>query len=279
VQIYEIVAIAAIALAVVAIAGLALVLRRLQRYHRNQHVILGSRGNVDIIEHVSALDEKLSNVRVALEDLMLVARDHDVRLDGTLSRVGIVRFDAYHDLGGRQSTVVAFLNSHGDGVTITTVVSRDFARMYVKLLKAGVPDIPLAPEEAEAVEQARGSAPFVLRPRAEGGTIPEESAEDEAEALPEGAPIANGLPGRRPQSDREVARENRMRRREGMPLVDDKVLPSARGWDSPETLTPPGASLAERFVQERKQSLGQGDDDTEEWLSGTAKADEDSREL
>ena len=48
---------------------------------------------------------------MALEDLTLAARDHDVRIDGTLSRVGIVRFDAYHDLGGRQSTAVAFLNA------------------------------------------------------------------------------------------------------------------------------------------------------------------------
>jgi len=82
---------------------------------------------VDIVEHVAGLDEKLTNVRVALEDLALAARDHDVRIDSTLSRVGIVRFDAYYDLGGRQSTAVAFLNSLGDGVVITTVVSRDFA--------------------------------------------------------------------------------------------------------------------------------------------------------
>ena len=94
-----------------------------------------------------------------------MARDHDVRIDGTLSRIGVVRFDAYQDLGGRQSAAVAFLNASDDGVVITTVVSRDFARMYVKLIKDGTPDIPLAPEEIEAVEQARGAGPFTIRPR------------------------------------------------------------------------------------------------------------------
>ena len=146
--------------------------RQLQRYQRNQHVIMGSRGNVDIVEHVAAIDDKLANMRVALEDLTLVARDHDVRIDGTLSRVGVVRFDAYQDLGGRQSTAVAFLNSQGNGVVITTVVSRDFARMYVKLLKDGQPDIPLAPEEKEAVDQARGAGPFTIRPRVGQPWIP-----------------------------------------------------------------------------------------------------------
>ncbi len=102
------------------------------------------------------MDDKLANMRVALEDLTLVARDHDVRIDGTLARVGVVRFDAYHDLGGRQSAAVAFLNSLGNGVVITSVVSRDFARMYVKLLKDGQPDIPLAPEETGSLRPGPG---------------------------------------------------------------------------------------------------------------------------
>jgi hypothetical protein len=135
VQGFEVLAVLALAAAIAAGVGLFLVFRRLQRYHRNQYVIMGSRGNVDIVEHVAAVDDKLANMRVALEDLTLVARDHDVRIDGTLSRVGVVRFDAYQP-GGRQSAAVAFLNSlwqrGGDHCNV-----RDFARMYVKLLRMG----------------------------------------------------------------------------------------------------------------------------------------------
>ncbi|MFH0916400.1 MAG: DUF4446 family protein [bacterium] len=263
VQAFQIVAVVAIAVAAAAGAGLALVYKRLQRYQRNQHVIMGSRGTVDIVEHVSAVDEKLTNVRVALEDLTLAARDHDVRIDNTLSRVGIVRFDAYQDLGGRQSTAVALLNSLGDGVVITTVVSRDFARMYVKLLKDGVSDIPLAPEESEALEQARGSGPFTIRPRVEGDPGNGEGIETEAEVLPADVPVSVGLPGRRPQNDRELARENRRRRRQGLPLVEDAVVPSATGWVEPQTPSRADGSLAERFLHERKtkRRRPEGDDD------------------
>jgi len=264
VQIFEIVTVVAIVLAVAAAAGLAFVYMRLQRYQRNQHVIMGSRGTVDIVEHVAAVDEKLTNVRLALEDLTLATRDHDVRIDGSLSRIGIVRFDAYYDLGGRQSTALAFLNSLGDGVVITTVVSRDFARMYVKLLKGGEPDIPLAPEEIEAIDQARGSSPFTIRPRAEGasdnGSGPESAVEDADQGA--AAPLATGLPGRRGDSEREVARENRRRLRKGLPAVEE-VVPSAKGWDGIET--PSADSLAERFIQERKQSFPQTGEAEEDW--------------
>jgi len=241
-QAFEVVAIVAIVVAVGAGAGLALVYRRLQRYLQNQRLIMGPRGNVDIVEHVAAVDDKVGNLRLAVEDLTLAVRDHDVRIDNSLSRVGVVRFDAYEDLGGRQSTAVAFLNPLGNGVVITTVVSRDFARMYVKLLKEGVPDIPLAPEEIEAVEQARGSAPFTILPRPETvGQKPEEK-ETAGGAAAVGAPSATGLPGRRRADERELARENRRRQRQGLPPLDDLVVPSALGWPQPATpapVTPP----------------------------------------
>lgn len=269
-QLFEIIAVVAIVVAVAAGVGLALVYRRLQRYQRNQHVIMGSRGTVDIVEHVASVDEKLTNVRIALEDLTLAARDHDVRIDNTLSRIGIVRFDAYYDLGGRQSTAIAFLNSLGDGVVITNVVSRDFARIYVKLIRDGEPDIKLAPEEEEAVAQARGSAPFTIRPRVEGSST-NEPPEDDNQPAP-GAPIAIGLPGLRPDDDRELARENRRRKREGLPLVDGKVVASARGWDELET--PSSSSLAERYVQQRKQTYQRpADDDQDRELADDLRED------
>ncbi|MCE5254486.1 MAG: DUF4446 family protein [Actinomycetia bacterium] len=276
-QVFEIVAIVAIVLAVAAGIGLALVYRRLQRYQRNQHVIMGSRGTVDIVEHVAAVDEKLTNVRLALEDLTLLARDHDVRIDSSLSGVGIVRFDAYYDLGGRQSTAVAFLNHLGDGVVITTVVSRDFARMYVKLLKGGESDIPLAPEEIEAIEQARGSGPFTIRPRPEGAQAAGVTGETESPSP--GAPMSTGLPGLRADTERELDRENRRRRRKGLPLVEEQVVPSARGWDEPQT--PAAGSLADRFVKERRQSLRHagGTDTEDDRLAPVRDKDGDGREL
>ena len=275
-QAFEIVAIAAIVIAAAAGVGLALVYRRLQRYQHNQHVIMGSRGTVDIVEHVTTLDEKLVNMRVALEDLTLAVRDHDVRLDSSFSRVGIVRFDAYQDLGGRQSTAVALLNSQGDGVVITTVVSRDFARMYVKLLKEGGPDIPLAPEESEAVEQARGSGPFTILPRVDGGLANSLGTDKGVDLEEEEVPVSVGIPGRRPRNDREVARENRRRKRRGLPPVEEVVVPSAKGWEEPQTPTPAGATLADQFLEEQKAAR-RGADNGAEYTGSQGEVDD--REL
>jgi hypothetical protein len=258
VQVFEIVAAIAIIAAVATGAGLFLVYKRLDQYQRNQHVILGSRGTVDIVEHVASVDEKVGNLRLALEDLTVAVRDHDVRIDTCLSRVGVVRFDAYEDLGGRQSTTMACLNSLGDGAIITTVVSRDFSRMYVKLLKNGEPDIPLAPEEAEALEQAKGSGPFVIRPRPQTDTTDGfVKPADETTAIALDAPASLGLPGKRKDSDRALARENRRRKRHGLPpLEQETTVASAAGWTKPHTPNPAAATSEPHNDLERETGDG-----------------------
>jgi hypothetical protein len=291
VQSNEVFAVLAIGLSLISITGLAVVGVMLRGYRRNQRVIMGSRGTVDVAEHMAIVDDKLTNLRLAVEDLTLTARDHGVRIDGTLSHVGIVRFDAYRDLGGRQSTAVAFMNSSNDGVVITTVVSREFARMYVKLVKDGVGDIPLAPEENEAVQQARRATPFVIKPVIEAVEGAQAGGGADLEMLGEGEPMVVSLPGpyeREDEEARQAERENRRRRREGMELIEHADLaPSTQGWAAPETPAAAGASMAEQFVQQRKRGkkgkapvedaaretyLSQEDD---EWTAATVARQDD----
>jgi hypothetical protein len=224
-------ALAGALLGAAALIFLVVVNSRLKRLQRQQRVILGNRGETDLIGHIADLDEKVDHLRLALEDLAVSAKDHEVRIDGCLARIGMVRFDAYEDLGGRQSTSVAFLDSRETGVVVTTVVSREFARMYVKMVKDGRPDVPLAPEETEALDQARarGAAPFTVRPRLEqilqerGVTTaePETGDEDQPDADEEEAAL------------RALERENRRRVRRGLPALDElPPAPSSLGWSA-----------------------------------------------
>jgi hypothetical protein len=70
-----------------------------------------------------------------------------------------VRYDALEGTGGRQSVSVALLNARGNGVVLTAIQDRDYARIYVKELRDGVADLELAPEERRAVEAAGGTPP------------------------------------------------------------------------------------------------------------------------
>ena len=229
-DIAEIIAGVAVAIAVAAVVLVYFMFRRVNALQADQRAILGPKGApTDIIAYSGQLSSRIERLREALETLSLEVRDHEVRIDGCVSRVGMVRFDAYNDTGGRQSTAVGLLTAKDDGLVLTTVVSRDFARIYVKIIKDGEADIPLAPEEQEALDQARarGSAPFTIRPRPAPA---DRSALEEAAAVP--------LIGEVEEEKVALERENRHRRRQGLPPLESLPDRDDLGWPQLQPLEP-----------------------------------------
>jgi Protein of unknown function (DUF4446) len=141
--------------AAVALAGLVVWLtltgRRLQA---GQRAVLGPHGRRDLVEHTEMLEEQVRNLRDAVEMLTGSVEDYRHDLDGSLSNLAQVRFNAFSDTGGEQSSSMALLDNYRSGVVITIIATRETARLYTKHLSFGRPDRELSPEEAEAVKRA-----------------------------------------------------------------------------------------------------------------------------
>jgi hypothetical protein len=91
--------------------------------------------------------------------------DVAVRLDGRLAEVeavqrgtiahrALVRYDAYNELSGQQSTSIALLDDERSGIVLSCIHHRDQARVYAKQVRSGQGELELSPEEAEAVRIA-----------------------------------------------------------------------------------------------------------------------------
>ena len=78
----------------------------------------------------------------------------EARLDGAIAYRSLVRYDAYGELSGHQSTTIALLDAHRDGVVLSSIVHRDTARLYCKSVHDGQGELELSPEEIEAVRRA-----------------------------------------------------------------------------------------------------------------------------
>jgi hypothetical protein len=156
------VALAAGFLAIVALI-LALVLAvRLRRLRTAQRVVLGEHGSADLVVHASelqaafaALDGHVDEVAQRLDARMTAAEE---RLDDAIAYRSLVRYDAYGELSGHQSTTIALLDARHNGVVISTIAHRDTARIYCKQIHAGRGEHELSPEEAEAVRLALAGA-------------------------------------------------------------------------------------------------------------------------
>ena len=131
---------------------------KLRRVRAEQRVLLPDGERASLVERQAALaragehrDGRIDDLRGEIARLM----DHtNAGLHGALRFQGIVRYDAYQDIGGEQSWSMAILNADRTGAVITSLHARDHARVYLKQLTAGVPEQRLSPEEERAVAAA-----------------------------------------------------------------------------------------------------------------------------
>ena len=153
-----IVALGAAGGALVALILAAVALVRLRRLRADQRVVLGGKERRDLVEQAAQLERGFRDLNAYVEDVAgtLTGRlaTAEERLDGAIAYRAMVRYDAYNEMSGRQSTSIALLDSHRSGVVLSSIHHREQARLYAKLIRNGEGELQLSPEEAEAVSQA-----------------------------------------------------------------------------------------------------------------------------
>jgi len=154
----ELIAVAGVAVAGVAVVVAVLAFRQLSGIRRAQEVLLGGNAKADVVEFAVSLQGRIEDLHGAVDEIAAALARVDRRIDDSLSRVALVRYDAYEDTGGHQSASVALLDSGRTGIVITAIQGRDYARIYVKQLERGRASIALSPEEQQAVERAMAEA-------------------------------------------------------------------------------------------------------------------------
>lgn len=78
------------------------------------------------------------------------------KMESTFQKCGIVKYDAFRQMGGKLSFSLALLNEKNDGFIINSVHSSDGCYSYTKEVKDGNCDITLGEEEKQALDMAMG---------------------------------------------------------------------------------------------------------------------------
>ena len=133
------------------VAGLAWL--KLRAVRSSQLVLLGG-GKQDLVDFAVSLQGRMDDLHRAVDEIAAGLSRVDRRVDTTVSKTSLVRYDAYEGAGGHQSASIALLDAGRSGVIVTAIQGRDYARIYVKELDHGRPSVALSPEEEQAVERA-----------------------------------------------------------------------------------------------------------------------------
>jgi len=128
----------------------------LRSVRRSQRVLLGG-GKADLVDFAVSLQSRIDDLHSAIDEIAAGLARVDRRVDASVSRTAIVRYDAYEGSGGHQSSSFALLDSARSGIVVSAIQGRDYARIYVKEIEHGRSSVALSPEELEAVERAMAS--------------------------------------------------------------------------------------------------------------------------
>jgi hypothetical protein len=136
------------------LSGLALLFSALSGGRRSK-VSTGAIAMDDVVRGVLEGQAKhIQKLEQAIRTLNATDRRQQVSLDGAVRHVGVVRYDAFEDVGGRLSFSCALLDDHANGVVVTSINGRQDTRVYAKPVNDARSPYNLSVEEEEAIKQA-----------------------------------------------------------------------------------------------------------------------------
>ena len=136
---------------IVIVLNLSLGLHRLQRKY--SMFMKGSDGQS--LERVFAQKIKeVDRLSASNDDNYMKIQSLQKKMDKALTKYGIVKYDAFDDVGGKLSFALAMLDKNNTGFILNAIHSRDNCFFYIKEIVNGESYILLSSEEMDALRQA-----------------------------------------------------------------------------------------------------------------------------
>jgi hypothetical protein len=130
---------------------------RMAEPHRR---FLESLGKMEFPEDLTQFLETLGTVHRRVEDNQRRVDEVIEALRGAITRVGLVRFDAFENMGGMMSFALALVDDRANGVVLTGIHSRNSFDTYCRRVVGGAPEVEVSAEEQQALGEAlRGWSP------------------------------------------------------------------------------------------------------------------------
>ena len=98
--------------------------------------------------------EEIESILKVTKQNRMEIKEINKKLDRNYQKVGIVKYDAFNEMGGKLSFALAMLDGNNSGWVINAMHSREGCYTYVKEILKGESYVELAEEEAEELDKA-----------------------------------------------------------------------------------------------------------------------------
>ena len=122
--------------------------RKYRRFMRGKDAVSLETAFADKFAEMERIDAFAKSLRGEIRDLRNTLRHN-------FTKYGILKYDAFEDVGGRLSFVLALLNDEDSGIVLNAIHSRDNCFLYLKEIVNGQSYIMLSDEEVKALLAAK----------------------------------------------------------------------------------------------------------------------------
>lgn len=112
-----------------------------------------------ITERLDEIDNLAHMAKLNRQNIKEIYR----RLEGNYQKVGIVKYDAFQEMGGNLSFVLTLLDANDNGFVLNAMHSREGCYNYIKEIVKGESYVELSSEETESLEKAIFQEAYALK--------------------------------------------------------------------------------------------------------------------
>ena len=147
--------IALVAIMFIVLIMLIVVMVNINKLKKRYEVFMGGKDGKSLEDTLMMKLEQMDNLvkasNVNAQTIEILAE----RMRSTFRKVGLVKYDAFHEMGGKLSFSLALLNEKQDGFILNAVHSREGCYTYMKDIIAGNAVTVLSEEEKKALDMAK----------------------------------------------------------------------------------------------------------------------------
>lgn len=127
---------------------------RMGRITEKYNALVKDVEGVNLEELIFESFKELEEVKADTEKLERKCSELDSKLSYAIQKVGVVRYNAFADMGSELSFSLALLDDNLSGIVITSIYGREHTTSYGKPVVKGKSKYPLSVEEMQAMDRA-----------------------------------------------------------------------------------------------------------------------------
>lgn len=133
---------------------------KLNKMKKNYEIFLSGKDGKSLEEAITKKFNLVDLIDESVKDIYDQIKGIDKNLLMTYQKLGLVKYDAFKEVGGKMSFVLALLTKDNNGVLMNCMHSNtDGCYTYVKRVEHGTCKVAMSNEEERALQQAMGKIP------------------------------------------------------------------------------------------------------------------------